>query len=315
VTRLLALLLAAAVASLAAAGCGVGPGESKKGGVELRVTRDFGGRALGPVARRAKVRESDTVMRLLQSRRRVTTRYGGGFVQSIDGLAGDQSAERDWFFYVNGSEASVGAADFKLSPGDVVQWDFHDWHATQHVPAIVGAYPEPFLHGLKGKRLPTRLECDEPDGPACRQVSETLGRLGVNVTGSAIGAPASDGTIRVIVARFSVASQVRGAAELEKGPATSGVYARFRSGGSVLELLDARGRLAQFPPPGTGLLAATQPAAQAVTWLVTGVDDAGVERAAAALDAGKLRNAFAVAATPRGIVRLPAGATAGAGAP
>ena len=299
--RVVALLAVAALA-----GCGVGPGESKQGGVELRVTRDFGTRSLGPVERRDSVRESDTVMRFLQAGRKVTTRYGGGFVQSIDGLAGNQSAERDWFYYVNGSEASVGAADYKLSPGDVVQWDWHDWHATQHVPAIVGAFPEPFVHGQKGKRLPTRIECDEPDGAACRLVSDALDRFGVKVTGAAIGAPASDATLRVIVARFSVASQVRGASALTKGPATSGVYARFRGGGTVLELLDSRGRLAQFPPPGTGLVAATQPAAQAVTWLVTGVDDSGVERAAAALDPRTLRNAFAVAATPDGIVKLPA---------
>src|SRR5207248_2028612 len=131
-------------------------GRAAPGAIELRVTRDFGIRALGPPARRDSVRESDTVMRFLQAERRVTTRYGGGFVQSIDGLAGSGSAQRDWFYYVNGSEASVGAADFGLSPGDVVQWDYHDWTATQHVPAIVGAYPEPFLHGQEGKRLPTR---------------------------------------------------------------------------------------------------------------------------------------------------------------
>jgi hypothetical protein len=302
-----ALLAIAAVLAIALGGCGLGAGESEKGGVELRVTRDFGKRELGPAARRDDVRESDTVMRFLQGARKVTTRFGGGFVQSIDGLKGDQTAEHDWFYFVNGSEASKGAADYRLNSGDVVQWDYRDWAATQHVPAIVGAYPEPFVHGSEGKRLPVRLECADVDGAACKEVTDRLDQTGVTVTSSAIGAPASDATLRVIVAKFSDAEQVRGAEALTSGPATSGVYARFDTAGDELSLLDAAGNPAQAAPPGTGLLAATQQAAQPITWLVTGVDDAGVERAATALDAAKLRNAYAVAVTPAGVVKLPVG--------
>jgi hypothetical protein len=302
-----ALLAMVAVLALVASGCGLGPGESKGGGVELRVTRDFGQKQLGDPVKRGEIRESDTVMRVLQGARKVTTRFGGGFVQSIDGLQGDQAAEHDWFYFVNGSEASKGAADFKLSRGDVVQWDYRDWKATQHVPAIVGAYPEPFVHGIEGKRLPVRLECADQESRACQTVTGRLDDLGVTVTSSAIGAPASDATLRVIVARFSEADQVRGADALTQDPASSGVFARFNSAGSELSLLDASGRSAQTAPPGTGLLAATQQAAQPITWLVTGTDDAGVERAATALDAAKLRNAFAVAVTPAGIVKLPVG--------
>jgi hypothetical protein len=304
VSRVLACLLAATFA-LVAAGCGLGPGEAKKGQAQLHVTRDFGRTGLHVDASKGSVRESDTVMRFLQGEAKVTTRYGGGFVQSIDGLAGDQSAERDWFYYVNGSEASVGAADYKLSPGDVVQWDYHDWHATQHIPAIVGAYPEPFVHGLKGKRLPTRLECEDDSSSACIAVSDALDKEGVTVTSSAIGSPASDKSLRVVVARFSVAEQLGAAKALTLGPATSGVYARFDSAGDKLTLLDATGRAAGAAPPGTGLVAATQQPSQPITWLVTGVDAAGVERAAQALDPSSLRNAFAVAVTPSSVMRLP----------
>ena len=302
--RPLAWLVTGALA-LAAGGCGFGPGEAKKGPAQLHVTRDFGRVDLRINASKNGVRESDTVMRFLQGDAKVTTRYGGGFVQSINGLAGNQSAEDDWFYYVNGSEASVGAADYKLSPGDVVQWDYHDWHATQHIPAIVGAFPEPFVHGFKGKRLPTRLECEDDSSPACRTVSDALEKEGVNVTSAAIGSPASDKTLRVIVAKFGAAKQVRAAEALTLGPATSGVYARFDSAGRTLTLLNASGRAARVAPAGTGLLAATQQAALPITWLVTGVDDAAVKRAADALHAASLRNAFAVAATPSGIVRLP----------
>ena len=45
-------------------------------------------------------------MRLLQRNFDVKTRYGGGFVQQIDGVAGGREGGRrvDWFYYVNGIE-------------------------------------------------------------------------------------------------------------------------------------------------------------------------------------------------------------------
>lgn len=306
-TRALAPLIAVALA-LAAAGCGLGAGKSATGGVELRVTRDFGQRPLGAPVLMPKLRESDTVMRFLQAHREVETSYGGGFVQSIGGLRGNAGAEHDWFYFVNGSEASVGAADYKLSPGDVVQWDYRDWQATQHVPAIVGSYPEPFAHGIKGKRLPTRVECEDEESKACTEVGDSLANYGANVTSAPVGSPSTEFALRVIVAKFSTVSRIRAITALESGPATTGVYARFNPAGSSLELLDASGARGRTAPPGTGLVAATQPEAQAITWVVTGVDDAGVNRAAAALDPSVLRRAYAVAVTPSGIVKLPVGA-------
>ena len=50
--------------------------------------------------------------------------------------------------------AIQGAASTKVHPGDHIWWDRHDWSQTDHVPAVVGSFPEPFLNGLGGKRLP-----------------------------------------------------------------------------------------------------------------------------------------------------------------
>ncbi|MEA2478727.1 MAG: hypothetical protein QOJ07_649, partial [Thermoleophilaceae bacterium] len=144
-----ALLGVLAVLVAALAGCGLGPGKAKDGGAELRVTRDFGQTEIGRPAKRTKLRDSDTVMRFLQSERKVSLKYGGGFVQSIDGLSGGgASGRQDWFYFVNGAEADTGAADHKLHSGDVVQWDYRNWIATMHIPAIVGAFPQPLRDGL-----------------------------------------------------------------------------------------------------------------------------------------------------------------------
>lgn len=302
-TRRVVLVLLAAVAL---AGCGFGPGPAKVGPVQLRVTRDFGQKELAPPVERDKVRDSDTVMRLLQSSHQVVTRYGGAFVQSIDGLAGNKSAEHDWFFYVNGTESSKGAADYKLSLSDVVQWDYHRWTATMHIPAIVGAYPQPFQSGENGQRLPTRVECEDANGQECQDVVSALDDQDVVATQAVLGSSTGEKSLRVIVAPWKVVKDTITGRELQRGPATSGVFARFTAGGA-LSLLDGAGKVARQAPPGTGLVAAMIQEGGGVVWLVTGSDDTGVVRAAKALNPDTLRNAFAVAATPAGPVKLPVG--------
>ena len=58
----------------------------------------------------------------------------------------------------------------KLHAGDHVWWDRHDWSATESVPAVVGSFPEPFVDGYGGKRLPLRIECTQTrvERPATR---------------------------------------------------------------------------------------------------------------------------------------------------
>lgn len=299
-----AVLLALSAAVLA--GCGVGAGEELEGdGAELRVTRDFGHELLAS-AQRDEVNGSDTVMRFLQDEREVETAYGGGFVQAIDGLEGQGSGGRqDWFYFVNGIEASVGSADRALFPGDVVQWDHRNWEAAMRVPAIVGAWPEPFLHGSEGERYPTRVECEDEDALACQEVKDRLTDAGVPVTGASLGSTAGPEVLRVVVATWPVAREVQSLQFIERGPDASGVFARLEAEGSELVLLDQAGDEAATLGPGSGLVAATRLGEQQPVWAVTGVDDAGVQAAADALDPDTLRDAFAVAIGPEGPVRLP----------
>ena len=160
--------LAVALAALLA-GCGLGSGKGAEG-VSVVVTRDFGVRSVGS-ARVAKTPGSETVMRFLQRKFTVRTRYGGGFVQAIDGLSGGSEGGRpvDWFYYVNGIEADQGAAATKLHAGDRVWWDRHDWGAARGVPAVVGSFPEPFRSGAEGKRLPTQIACTDDAGRRLRR--------------------------------------------------------------------------------------------------------------------------------------------------
>lgn len=160
-------LAAATLAVAALAGCG---STQTKGSSTLWVTRDRGQQVLLV----GKVKAGQTAMQALAGAAKVKTGYGGRFVQSIDGVSGDRSGRRDWFYFVNGYEADRGAADYTLHPGDVEWWDYRSWKHAIHVPVVVGAFPEPFLHGYAGK---TRTAAVVFESQALRSVARDLGKL------------------------------------------------------------------------------------------------------------------------------------------
>lgn len=311
----MAILVAATMAATSA-GCGLGAGPAPSA-VNLTVTRDFGARVVRSWSA-PQVRGQETVMSLLMRNATVTTRYGGGFVQSVDGLSGGESGGQpdDWFYYVNGVQAPQGAAATNVRPGDHIWWDLHDWSQTDNVPAVVGSYPEPFLNGMAGRRLPVRVECASLSGDPCRTVSSRLRALGVPAALAAIGPGDEPETLRVLVGPWIAVSGAPGPHEIESGPRASGVYARFSAGGRTLSVLNQQGAVARTLTAGAGLIAATRYAEEAPVWVVTGTDNAGVQLAARAFDEATLARRFALALAPGGTaLPVPASAPASASAP
>ena len=292
-------VVAAALCAAAAAGCGVGPGDDA-GEVELTVTRGYGAQVL--LEEGETIKESDTVLRVLDRVADVETRYGGGFVQSIDGLAGgaDDGRRSDWFFYVNGIESPVGAAEYDPGEGDRIWWDYRDWTSAMRVPAVVGSWPEPFVHGFQGERYPTEIKCLAPPA-ACGTVSDRLDAEGVEPPS---GTGAGD-TVEVLVGTWNRIRSDEAARLLEEGPAASGVFATFAGQRRpLLNLLNERGEPAGSLGHGSGLVAALRPSDGPPTWVVTGADRAGVSAAAAQLGDG-LRNHYAVAVDAGGPIAVP----------
>src|SRR5437588_11074946 len=191
---LAAVTAAFAVATATSCGLGAGPGTAD---VSLTVTRGFGQTKIATVTSR-NVPGSETVMRMLQRSFTVDTRYGGGFVESINGISGNFS-RRDWFYYVNGIEAPVGAANTVVHRGDRIWWDLHDWTAAVSVPAVVGSFPEPFVHGAGGKRLPTTLECAQNVGAACKRAASALASAGVPAATQLLGTGSGSDSLAVVV--------------------------------------------------------------------------------------------------------------------
>jgi hypothetical protein len=294
----------AAVVAVATAGCGVGPGESSSGEATLTVTRDYGAT---PVleASEQDPSASETVIRFLDREAEITTRFGGGFVHSIDGTAGEISDGRssDWFFFVNGIESGTGGAEVNVRGGDRIWWDFRDWTDALRTPVVVGSWPEPFLQAAtpEDERVPVTVDCLGGAG-ACKQVGDRLADAGVEV-GDAGGDPA----LRLLVGPWERVRADPAAAQLDDGPATSGVFARFEDedGDWNLTALDQDAREVRVLGAGSGLVAGVRLGEDPATWLITGTDATGVEAAAGLLDPDDLEQRYAVAIDAGSPVALP----------
>jgi hypothetical protein len=296
--------------ALVTAGCGLGPG-SGVGTVDLTVTRDFGAEKLSEASGEAN--ESDTVMRFLEAEDEIETRYGGGYVKSIDGVSESESGGNpyDWFFYLNGVESPVGAAEVSLEGGEKVWWDIHDWSASQGIPAVVGSWPAPFTTGWEGHEPAVEVECDVGGAP-CKMVDAALESVG-SATGTGGeasfegSAPPPTPAIRVLVGQWAKLRSDPAAKLLENGPAESGIYANFKQSGGAWRLvgLDEDGEEARTFGADAGLVAATRHYEGPPVWLVTGATRAGVRAAAEALDTADLRDHYAVASEAGTVTPLP----------
>jgi hypothetical protein len=242
----------------------------------LVISQNFGAHVL----RTAQVAPGQSVMAALQGAATVSTTYGGRFVQAIDGTAGSQKRGEDWLYFVNGVEADVGASDWKLRSGDTTWWDYRRWHAYPHVPAVVGSWPEPFVHGVR--TAPTAVAADAPlDAP-------------LRAAGAPVGGKA-DAPYRVLVgADRDLRAKDADWRTAANQPRIYGLTAWINGAAAVR--FNADGNDNVVVPGGQAVAAATATAGGGVVLAVTGVDAASAQAAAAAIagDPGVLAHRYAV---------------------
>jgi hypothetical protein len=239
------------------------------------VTRDFGAR---PLLDR-QVAPGQSVMTALRGVARIDTRYGGRFVQSIDGISGSLTRARDWTYFVNGLEARVGATDVTLHAGDRIWWDFHAWADLPTVPAVIGSYPEPFVHGTG--RPPRRVEV---------RGSAAL-RAALQRAGAHVGSAASPW--RVLIGSDAALRADAAYRQATSSPLAQGLTVSMRDG-RVVGYVGA-GTLAPLAGASAAIFAVRT--SGGATLYVSGIDAAAATHAASALAArpGIARNRYAVA--------------------
>jgi hypothetical protein len=315
-----AAALAAAVTVTGVIGSSCGEAEPSGPFVTLRITRDFGHILLAED--RLPLKEHGTPLRLLEESHDAL--FSDYSIVAIDGLRGSYGSslapERQtaWEVEVNGIEIDVDPDDLPLAPDDVVQFDLGNVEGSADSRATVGAFPQPFTGGLVGYRPTVEVECADGYRRACIQVRQALVAEGVDVSGRPRGQRPTSRRIlrarklqpvirraRIMVGPWRAWRHRPWPHLVDRGPDYGGVFVRFSSDATSLRLLDWLSEPVRKVDSGTGLIAAMCPSESDILWLVTGVDRQGVDRAARALNAETLRDAFAVAITERGVENLP----------
>lgn len=101
------------------------PSEEISYEVQVLVTQNNGEEALSDMV--IEFEEGDTVMDVMEDNFEIETQYDGTFISSISGVKAEDGETLSWFYSVNKEEAMVGANEYELSDGDVVEFDFHSW--------------------------------------------------------------------------------------------------------------------------------------------------------------------------------------------
>jgi hypothetical protein len=203
---------------------GCGQERAGEGSASLWVTRDRG----ATVVLVKTVPAGLTAMQALDRELDVDTAYGGRFVQSIEGVEGDVSKQRDWFWFLNGIDADISAADYRLRPGDVEWWDFRSWEHEMREPVVVGAFPEPFLHGYGGPPRPAVVRYE----PGLEQGARAIARL-LKVDSVA---PISDQAPKGANVFYTVRGTERFEASLRDEGSSAGSPVRFTFAGDAFDL-------------------------------------------------------------------------------
>lgn len=217
-----------------------------------------------------RVEPGQSVMRALRGATEVRTAYAGGFVDGMLGRDSDPDGPADWFYFVDGISASVGAKDVRLADGEAVWWDYRDWGALVSTPAVVGAWPAPLVSAAHADR---RVAADPPLAAALRAAGATL-TSGVSPWRARVGA--SD----------ALAARDPAWRRALADPDGAGLTATIADGRVLALAPDGSRRL---PVPGARALVAAVPTAttpqDGVLVAVAGLDEAAARAAARAIAA------------------------------
>ncbi|MGB4019531.1 MAG: DUF4430 domain-containing protein [Syntrophomonadaceae bacterium] len=258
--------------------------QTPKSGFTIRLSRDFGQIALDE--RQVELRPDNSLLQYMEAEHQITTGYGGGFIVGINGLVSAQSEGRnsDWFFFVNGTVAAVGADQLKPAAGDIVWWDYHNWSDAAGQSAVIGCYPQPLVDH------PVKILTDQRWMKLAHECQEAIiaqGAGGVEVADlSEQESQLNKPTCPVIV--IGTWEELQQSSYLHKWN-----QAYDRHGASIhftddgLELLGVDGQVKRTLGTGAGVIVASGQGLgdNNPLWLIAGVDDQGVREAVQILSA------------------------------
>lgn len=300
------------VMAIALGGCS-NTTETISGEVELSITKNFGNE--GILNESIILDKKMSVMELLNQYLQVETEYGGGFVNSINGLTSgytntSEKEKLDWFYFINGIMTDVGATQYFPTDGDKIWWDYHLWGNIPFTPAVIGSFPQPFLNGYQGKNSGTLILV----GKGCEELATSLrdylhevGVENVEVQDYEEELVADRSKITLVVALWEELFQSGFWAGIQKNRDKTGWFAELQQ--EAFYSLNEEAERQKTYDEGVGAILATAMGMGDPTplWLVTGLDKKGITNAIEVLTnhEEKISKNFGVIIYDEDVISLP----------
>jgi hypothetical protein len=262
------------------------PKQQKAGQFQLFVTENFGQRQVFHSS--VGYAQGQSLLDVMREHLEIETSYGGGFINAINGTKSgytDKSIftrkKRDWFYYVNGSIAAVGADAYAAKSGDEVWWDYHDWSGSgSSAYCVVGSYPHPFTLGYNGSAPGTVVYYGSGHAEEANRVASALTAAGAGRVRTAVYNNEdlmAAGTNTVVVGTWAELSGKSNIAELFGAPTRTGLYAAFE--GDRVIGLNYQGKGTEVSGAGAILATGSGNGDPTPTWLIIGATEAGLDAA------------------------------------
>ncbi len=253
---------------------------------------------------------NQSAMQILQQACNVKAAFGGAFVTSIDGIRPGQAGEKkNWFYYVNGIMANVGARQYNPKPGDNIWWDFHSWDGTVYISSVIGAYPQPFLSGYGGRTEKTFILHTLSLKSKALGLKEKLEELGVQN----VGLKAYDerlireqNNIFIIIGSWQDLKQHKAIGDIYKNYRKTGLFIKIE--GDKLHVMDIYGKTQKELEKAAAIVATKGGVGLSGTiWFITGTDDESIETALDILinEPGKIKFYSGAVVTSEEILNVP----------
>ncbi|WP_432663280.1 DUF4430 domain-containing protein [Wukongibacter baidiensis] len=279
--------------------------------VNVIISKNFGDEEL--TSKEISVLEESSVMEVMEGNFDIETAYGGGFINGIDGLKSGFTGVKDkkkvdWFYYVNGIVAEVGANEYYLGPNDLVIWDYHDWSKSIYLSSIIGAYPLNFINGHGEGNLKTEILISqdyEKEGNGLFEFLKAEGLESIETKGLKEEELENGEINSIVIGTWNEISQFDYIKDVYENGKKAGLFFKL---GENITALDAKGEISNVYEKGAVITSITKEyGLNGTLWLITGNDEASIKRATRLLyeEPEKIKGKFSVIVADDDVISIP----------
>ncbi len=225
---------------------------------------------------------NQSVMQALKETCEVRSTCGGAFITSINKLGPLKANEKkNWFYYVNGIMAHVGAKEYYPEPGDIIWWDFHRWDEGAYISAVIGAYPQPFLSGYGGeakKTLILHTASLKHKAGAFKKSIEEQGVKGIELKPYDNIDIKKQNSMLIVIGSWQDLSRHKAIWDIYRNYRKAGLFIKFEK--DKLQIMDINGKTQKELEKAAAIVGTKRGfGSDSVIWFIIGTDDDGVEAA------------------------------------